>query len=58
MCSSLILLFEKNKKTIFLQKQKVICLSFVLRKDPVSHPEERERHLRVSYIRRISGKNE
>lgn len=58
MCSSRIFLFEKDKKVIFLQEQKVICLSFVLWKDPVSHPGERERHLHVSYIRRIFGKNE
>lgn len=41
---------------IFLQEQKVICLPFVLWKDPVSHPGERERHLRVNYIRRILGR--
>lgn len=57
MCSCLIFPFEKDKEVIFLQEQKVICLSFVLWKDPVSHPGERERHLRVSYIRRIFGKN-
>lgn len=59
MCSSLIILFEKDKKAIFLQEeQEVISLSFVQWKDPVSHPGERERHLRVSYVRRISGKDE
>lgn len=59
MCSSLIFLFEKDEKVIFLQEeQEVICFSFVLWKDPVSHPGERERLLHVSYIRRVSGKDE
>lgn len=55
-CSSLIFLFQMDRKVGFLQEeQEIICLSFVLCKDPVSHPGERERLLRVSYIKRISG---
>lgn len=48
-CSSLILLLTKDKKVIFLQEeQEVICFSFVLWKDPVSHPGKTEKHISMS----------
>lgn len=59
MCSFHMFLFEKDRKEIFLQEeQEMVCLSFVLWKDSVGLPGEIERLLRVSYIRRISGKDE